>query len=124
MRRLTTSSRKAVKACDHVLEIELLGPAAVDRQHVGAERRLQVGEAPELVEHHVGDGIALQLDDDAHAFAVGLVPDVGDALDALVAHELGDLLDQRLLVDLVGDGGDDQRLAILADLLDLDAWRA
>ena len=29
------------------------------------------GEAPQLVEHHVGDRVALQLDDDAHAVAVG-----------------------------------------------------
>ena len=106
---------------DHVLEIEALRAATVDRQHIGAERRLQVGEAIELVEHHVGDGIALQFDDDAHAFAVGLVPDVGDAFDALVAHQVGDLLDQRLLVDLIGDRRDDQRLAVLAHLLDLDA---
>ena len=67
------------------------------------------------------DSVALQLDDDAHAFAVGLVPKVRDALDALLAHELGDLLDQHALVDLVGDRRDDQRLAILADLFDLDA---
>ena len=102
---------------DEILEVELLGPAAVDRQHVGAEVGLQVGVAPELVQHDVGHRIALQLDDDAHAFAVGLVPDVGDALDPLVAHLLGDLLDQHALVHLVGDGGDDQRLAVLADLL-------
>ncbi len=60
---------------DHVLEVELLGPAAVDRQHVGAEVRLQVRVAPELVQHHVGDRIAPELDDDAHAFPVRFVPD-------------------------------------------------
>jgi hypothetical protein len=41
--------------------------------------------------------VALQLDDDAHAVAVGFVADVGDALDALVAHQFGDLLDHRSL---------------------------
>ena len=86
--------------------------------------RLQVGEAPELVQHHVGHRIALQLDDDAHAFAVALVPQIGDALDPLLAHLLGDLLDQHALVHLIGDGRDDQRLAILADLLDRALWRA
>ena len=49
------------------------------------------------------------VDDDAHALAVDLVADVGDALDALVADELGDLLDEPRLVDLVGDLGDDDR---------------
>ena len=102
---------------DHVLEVELLRAPAVDGQHIGAEARLQVGVAPQLVQHHVGNGVALQLDDDAHAFAVGLVPDVGDALDLLLAHLGGDLLDQRLLAHLVGDRGDDEGLAVLADLL-------
>ena len=109
---------------DQILEVELLGTAAVQRDDVGAERGLQIGEAPELVQHDVGDGIALQLDDDAHALAVALVPQVGDALDPLLAHQLGDLLDQHALVHLVGDGRDDERLAILADLLRLAPWRA
>ena len=47
------------ESLDHVLEIEALGPAAVDRQHVGAERGLQVREAVELIEHDVGHRIAL-----------------------------------------------------------------
>ena len=44
----------------------------------------------ELVEHDLRDGVALELDHDAHAVAVGLVAQVADALDLLVAHELGD----------------------------------
>ena len=47
------------------------------------------------------------------------VPEVGDALDAFLAHLLGDLLDQDAFVHLVGNGRDDQRLAVLADLLDV-----
>jgi len=63
---------------------------------------------------------APELDDDAHAVAIGFVAQIRDALDALLAHQLGDPLDQRRLVDLVGNLADDQRLAILAQLLDLD----
>ena len=44
-----------VERGEEVLEVHLLGPAAVDGQHIGAERGLQVGVAPELVQHHVGD---------------------------------------------------------------------
>ena len=91
------------EGAQHVGERQHLRPAAVQRDHVGAEARLQRGEAPELVEHHVGDRVALDLDDDAHAVAVGFVAQVGNALDALLAHELGDLLDQRRLVDLIGN---------------------
>ncbi len=99
---------------NHVLEIELLGTPADQRHHVAAERRLQRREAVELVQHDVRHRLALQLDHDAHAVAVGLVTDVGDALDLLLAHQLGDALDHRRLVHLVRDLVDDERLALLA----------
>ena len=105
---------------DHVLEVHQLRTAARQRNHVAAEGRLQRREAVDLIEHHVGHRIAPELDHDAHALAVGFVADVGDALDALVAHQLGDLLDHRGLVHLIRDLGDDQGLTVLADLLDLD----
>ncbi len=65
---------------------------------------------------------ALQLDHHADAVAVGLVAQIADPLDALVAHQVGDLLDQLGLVDLVRQLGDHQHLAILASrvVLDLD----
>ena len=62
----------------------------------------------------------LQLDDDAHAVAIRLVADVGDALEHLLVHQVGDLLLQLRLVDLVGDlGGDDLHPIALADRLEL-----
>ena len=102
------------EGADHVLEVELLGPAADQRHDVGAEGRLQRREAVELVQHHVGHGVALQLDDHAHAVAVELVANVGDAFDLLLAHQLGDPLHHRRLVHLIGNLGDDERLALLA----------
>src|SRR5208282_200709 len=57
-------------------------------------------------------------DDDAHAFAVGLVADVGDALELFELHEFGDMGDEPRLVHLVGDFGDDDVLAVLRFLLD------
>ena len=92
--------------------------AAVERQRIDAEGRLQRREAIELVQHHVGHGVALQLDHQAHAVAVALVAHLGNALDLLVAHDLGDALVQARLVLLVGDLRDDDRLAAAADLLD------
>ena len=47
---------------DHVLQRHQQRPAAVERQHVDAEGRLQRREAVELVQHHVALGVALQLD--------------------------------------------------------------
>ena len=57
------------EGADHILEVELLGPAADQRHDVGAEGRLQRREAVELVQHHISHGVALQLDDHAHAVA-------------------------------------------------------
>ena len=58
-----------------------------------------VGVLVQLVQHHARNRIALELDDDAHSVLVGLVAQVGDALELLVAHQLGDVLDRasRLL---------------------------
>ena len=59
------------------------------------------GVLVEIVEDDVADLAALQVDDDAHAVAIGFVADVGDAFDRLLAHQFGDALDQPRLVDLV-----------------------
>ena len=69
--------------------------------------------------HHLGVGVLFQLDDHPHAVAVGLIPNVGDALQALVLHLVGHVLDEQALVDLVGDLGDDDAGAAVAELLQL-----
>jgi hypothetical protein len=93
---------EADERLDDVLEVQRLGPTAADRQHVGREARLRRRVPPQLVQHHLDRGVALQVDDDAHAFAVRFVADVADALDALVLGGLGHLLDQAVLAGLVG----------------------
>ena len=104
----------------HIVQRQHFRPAAIQRDHVGAKARLQRGEAPKLVQDHVGNRVAPELDDDAHTIAVGFVAQVRNAFDALLAHEFGDPLDQGRLVDLIGDLADDQRLAVLAQFLDRD----
>jgi hypothetical protein len=121
VRRVTTSSRKATKCGEEIAQRQLLGPAAVERQHVAAERGLHRREAEKLVEHHLGRRVALQFDHHAHADAVGFVGDVADALDLLLAHRVGDAFDHGRLVHLVGDLVDDDRVAVLAHLLDMGA---
>ena len=92
--------------------------AMVQGQHVDAERALHGGEAPQLVQHHIGRGVTLELDDHPHAVAVGFVANVGDALDPFFADHFNDALDQGLFVDLIGQLGDDDGLTVLADRLD------
>ena len=57
---------------------------------------------------------------DAHPVAVGLVAQVGDPVDLLVLDQVGDLLEQRGLVHLVRQLGDDDRHPVAADLLERD----
>ena len=124
MRRVIDLLAEGDEQRQHVLQVHHLRPAAVQRHHVGAEGGLQRREAVELVQHHVGHGVALQLDDDAIALAVAFVAHVGNAFDPLLAHQLGDPLDHRGLVHLVGNLGDDDRFAVLADRLDRRPCRA
>ena len=107
------------EGAQEVLQGQHLRPTAVEGDHVAAEGILQLRIPIELVQHDIGDGVALDLDDDAHAIAVGLVAQLRDALDALLAHQFGDLFEQGALVHLIGNFGDDEGFAILADLLHL-----
>ena len=102
------------------LDVENTRLAVHQRQQVDAEGALHGRELEQVVEHLPGVHIAPQLDDDAHALAVGFVAQVGDAFDTLVAHQVGDPLDQRRLVDLVGQLGDDDGRAVAAAILDED----
>ena len=56
-----------------ILQVHHQRPAVVERDHVGAERRLQCGEAIKLVEHYVRNGVAPHFDHDAETVAVGFI---------------------------------------------------
>ncbi len=93
--------------------------AVDDRQHDDAGTLLQLRVLVEVVENNLRLFAAPQFEDDAHAMAVALVADVRDALDLLVVDQRGSLRDQAALVHLVRDLGDDDRVAVLADLLEV-----
>ncbi len=74
----------------------------------------------EVVEHDLGDRVALEHDDQALPDPRrALVADVGDAGQLALAHQLGDLQREVVGIDLVRELGDDQSLPALV-LLDLD----
>ena len=91
------------------------------REHVHGERGLHLRLGEEPVEHDLGVGVLFQLDDDAHAVAVGLVAQAGDAVELLIAHLLGNILDELALVDLIGQLGHDDADAVVAPGLGLGA---
>ena len=78
----------------------------------------------ELVERDLRNRVALELDLDAHAGAVGMVGEIGDLGEHLVAHEVGDLDDDArvaALLDAVRQLGDHDRRLAAAQLLDVRA---
>ena len=64
----------------------------------------------QLIDHDLRNRVALELDNDAHAIAVRFIPQIADAFDLFVVDKLGDLLDQPLLIDHVGNFADDDLL--------------
>ena len=72
---------------DHVHQAQLARLAVDDGEHDHAEADLKLRVLVEVVEHHFGLLAALQLEHDAHAVAVAVVPDVGDAFDALFVDQ-------------------------------------
>ena len=101
---------------EHLAQGEQHRLAVHQRQHVGTEIALQWRELEQVVQHHLGIGIPAQFDDDPHAVAVGFVANVGNPLELLVVHQLGNALDQRGLVGLIGQLRDDHSVAIGAPL--------
>jgi hypothetical protein len=72
----------------------------------------------QVVQDAVRIGVALDLDVDAHAVAVRLVAQVGDALDLLGPDQLRDLLEEGGFVHHVRQFGDDDCHAVAARLLE------
>ncbi len=103
-----------------LLDVQQFRLTPVEGKHVDAEGGLQRSKAVKLVQHHFRHGLALDFDDDAHAMPVGLIAQIAHALNLLGPHQIGNLLNQPRLVDLVGDFTDDQRLTIFADFLHID----
>lgn len=105
---------------DQLVQAQRARHAVDDGQHVGAETGLQLGVLVEVVQHHLGDGIALELHHDSQPDAVaGLVLDVGDAGQLAVADLLGDRGDEVVVVDLIRQLGDDDAGAAAAVFFDL-----
>ena len=103
---------------DRLDQAHFLGLPVDHRQQDHAEAFLHRGVLEELVEHELRFAAALEFDHDAHAVAVALVADVGDVVDDLVVDQFRDALDQPRFVHLVGNFGDDDRLAVFGDVLD------
>ena len=100
------------------LQVQHDGLVVHHGQHIDAEGRLEGRVLEEGVGNDVRDGALFEIDDHADAVAVGLIAQVGDALDLLLVHERGDALHHDGFVHAVGDLIDDEGLQPLLPLLD------
>ncbi len=105
---------------EKVLQRQRLGPAVDQGQHDHAEGVLERRELEELVENDVRVLAPLDGHDDPdRLLAVAVVVDAHHAGHAPRIDQLGQLLEQRLLGELVGDLGEDDLRAAVLQLLDL-----
>ena len=111
------------KGLDDIAQAHQFGATAANGEHVDAEGLLRRRVAVDLVEHDLGGRVALQFHDDAHAFAIRFVAQIGNAFDPLVLDRIGDLFDQRILALLERDFGQHQAAFFAAAFLN-DETRA
>ena len=91
------------------------------RQHNQAKGTLHRGEPEEVSEHLLRLDGAGQFDHQPHTPPIRFVAQVGDALNAPVAHQLGDALDEVAFVDLVGQFGDHDAVTGASHFFDVGA---
>ena len=111
----------ADKGLEYLLEVQRAGLAVHQGDHIDAEDRLQAGLGIQVVEHHIADLATAQLDYHPQPVLVGLIPQLGDALDFFLLDQLGDALDPARGVELVGKLVNDDD--VLAALLVMDHLR-
>ena len=114
----------AQKRVQHFLQRQQARLTVDQGHHVDAEHGLHGRLGEQIIKKYFRVFAAFQLDDDAHAVLVRLVAQAvrGNALDELVAHQIGDALDQLGLVHLVRQFGDDDGLTVaLAHILEMRA---
>ena len=82
------------EAIKHLLQIQQSWLTIHQRNHVHAEGVLQLRLLVQIVQHDIGQLTALQFNHDTHAGFIGFVTDIRDAVQLLVAYQLGNALEQ------------------------------
>ena len=99
----------------HLPQIHQLWTAIIQRQHIGTKAGLQLRIPIKLVQHHLGNRVALQLNDNAHTIAVTFVAQIGNALNRFIPHQISDFLNHRGFVHLIRNFRNDDGLPVFAN---------
>ena len=102
-------------------EVQQLGAVVHHGQHVDAKARFQRCELVQGVDHNVGNGAALEVNDHAYALAVRFVAQVGDAVNLAVVDQSRDFFHQRAFVEPKGNLADNNALRALFAVFNLYA---
>ena len=99
-----------------LFEIEYLGLAVNDRQHIETGIVLKRRILVKLVHHDTRIGFPLQVDDDPHTGPVRLIAQVRNTFKALVLDKISNTLDQLGLVHLIRDLRNDDPVTVVRKL--------
>ena len=86
---------------NRLLNVQCLWSSSDEREHVNTERRLHRCLFVQVVQNDTRIRVAADFDDDAHPVSIRLVSKIRDAFDFLIAHQVGNLLDQPGFVHLI-----------------------
>ncbi len=73
-----------------------------DREHIDTKVGLQRCLLVEIIDHHLGVGITLQLNDHPHPVAIALIANISNTLKALVVNQLSNFFNHCRLIGLIG----------------------
>ena len=93
------------KVFNKVFQVQQFRPPFDQCYVVDTERRHQGGHVHQVVDYHIGVGIAFHIDDDAHALTVGFVVDIRYAVDFAFAGESANRFDEFGFVHAIRNFG-------------------
>src|SRR6185312_10565070 len=103
------------KMLDRLDQPHLLWLVVDHSQKNHAEALLHGGVLVQLVQHQLRLASALEFNHNAHSVAVALIANVGDVVNNFVVDQLRNALDQPRFIYLIGNFGDDDRLAVFVE---------
>ena len=95
----------------HLFEVQEARLVINQRHHVHTKVVLQLGALVQIVKHYLRHFTALKLDDNAHSRFIGFIPQIRNAFNFFLIHQLSNTLKQVFLIYLVRQLVDDDGLA-------------
>ena len=99
------------KILQHLLEIQESRLVIYQRHHIHTKVILQLRALVQIIKYYFRYFTALEFDDNAHSRFIGLIPQIRNAFNLFLIHQLGNTFKQVFLVYLIWQFIDDDGLA-------------